>query len=312
MLVTIDQLRTYFTTNHHPSRSDWNDFFDTLAGLKAQIDAGPIVDVSKFIRKDQDDGTPFVLSAKTFRSGGGNIVLRPTMSLRSSATLTSGQYLWFFKSASNLLAAHPVFAGAIPWDHPNLTIETNSASGFNYVWAKIGTHAIPSTANYPVGDIPAGGTGTLVPTSPETRIITSDGVSFNFAPSGGGWGGQLINAQTPVFAFYANSSLTLTLTALNPPPPGGDQVQIVPLEDPSSVYAIGRTGTLFGQNRDLTPLVVNLDEVHGGTKGTFVTNGPGQVTVASLKWLTVSYTILNAGTGNANDNLVALTVGLQD
>lgn len=308
--VTIDQLRSYFATGKHPSRSDWNDFFDTLAALKDQIDAGVVVDVSKFIRKDIDDGTPFVLTAKNYRGFGGSVHLPSTMSLRSNAVLTSGQFLWYFRSSVLAGPPRPTFIPpGIPWNNPTQQINTQTAGGsFVYVNAKIGNHITPTNPEYPLI-----GSGILIPTTPETRIITADGVGgFVFEPlSTVSWPGRIIGDPTTVFAFYSNSGLTFTLTALNPPPPGGDQPQLVPLEDPSSVYAIGRTATYFGQNRDVVPLTVNLDAAHGGTPGTFMTNGPGQIIVPSMKWLTVNYVVLNAGTGNAADNLVALTAGLQ-
>lgn len=71
MVVDIATLKSYFETGGKPSQTDWNNLFDTLAALQEKADniPGSGIDLTIYLRKDQDDLTNFVLQAKHFRIG---------------------------------------------------------------------------------------------------------------------------------------------------------------------------------------------------------------------------------------------------
>jgi hypothetical protein len=189
MVVAIATLKSYFETGSKPSQSDWNNLFDTLADLQERANniPGSGIDLTIYLRKDQDDATTFVLRSKNFRIGGVD---------------KTGAHQW---------------------------------------------------------------------------AVDFDGSAIQY------------------FDFTANDVLTI----------------VSDLTNVANQQYFGRSITLIGRNTDSSPHTIGLDADNGAPTGCFVTNGQGAIIVPVGKRLTVTVTVLNAGTGVSSDNLIAVAYGVQ-
>ncbi len=295
MIVTIDQLRSYFLGNKKPTKSNWEDFFDTIKGLKDEIDAGQIVDPNTFISKVHDDGTPFVLSAKNFSTAVSTFALN----------LGGGGFRVLNNTADTIEVWGSEF-NAEPWVGHNIRSGFMGLISFLNITPHFQVKYISVTPNSATR--PVDGSGYQLPTTPKSfDLVKWDGAVFTLAmledlPN---WRVDVDREGLQVFYFNAGSNPNFTLIRSSNPNVYAD------LTSTDAAVYVGRTIKAFALNITTGPVTVNLDEAHGAHKGTFVTNGSGSIVVPAGKRLAVSATILRMGTGDVNDNLIAVTAGLE-